>query len=381
MGVRLGYRRMRVPAQGRRHELCSMTPVSGHDIIVIGASAGGLEALKQLVAGLPSALPAACFAVLHMPRHWNSSVPEILSAVHALPVRFAEDGAPIRPGALMIARADRHLIVRRDDVRLSGGPHENFWRPAIDVLFRSAAVAHRSRVVGVVLSGTMDDGVAGLAAIRACGGEALVQSPEEAAFADLPEHALRQVEGARAMNIGQIAAELRRLAHTAPLDSPAVPPELALEARITEDGSNLAASLAMPDELSLFTCPECGGPLAEQHDQPLRFRCVVGHGFSARSLDEGMRRQIESSLWAAIRLLQQRSLLSRTLGEKERDKGRRFGASSYLDRANEDAAHADVLRRLLMQIDDVERSAGDDSESGERLSLTGSRPAPRGAAR
>jgi len=326
--------------------------VSGHDIIVIGASAGGLQALRDLVRGLPRNLSAACFAVLHMQLGRDSSIASILAGEGTLPVRFAEDGERIRRGTLLLAPQDRHLIVRGDCVSLSGGPRENFWRPSIDVLFRTAAVTHRSRVIGVVLSGALDDGVAGLSAVRACGGEALVQDPAEAGCSEMPAIALQQVEGSRAMTVASLCSELQRLVHVEAPPAPQVSPELELEARIISDGSDLVASLGMPNEISLFNCPECGGPLAPTRDRPLRYRCTVGHGFTVSSLEEGMRRQIESSLWVSIRMLQQRSTLSRTRSETEREKGRTFGARTYLDRAEEDAAHAEVLRRLLMEMNE-----------------------------
>jgi two-component system, chemotaxis family, protein-glutamate methylesterase/glutaminase len=324
--------------------------VSGHDIIVIGASAGGLQALKQLLTCLPPRLPAACFAVVHRQEGRETHLPGLLQSSGALAVKLAEDGEPIRHGTLLVGPSDRHLVVLKDRIRLSEGPRENFWRPSIDVLCRPAAVNHRSRVIGVVLSGTLDDGVAGLAAVRACGGEALVQQPEEAPFAELPRTALRQVEGARCLPIVEMGREIVRLVATEARELPPVPPELELEARIASSDTNLVSALAMPDEMSLYNCPECGGPLAAEPNRPLRYRCTVGHAFTASSLEDGMRHQIESSLWVAIRLLQQRSNLNRTLSEKEREKGRLRGADNYLSRAEEDWGHSDVLRRLLMQL-------------------------------
>jgi two-component system, chemotaxis family, protein-glutamate methylesterase/glutaminase len=324
--------------------------VGGHDIIVIGASAGGLQALNELVDCLPRNLPAVCLAVLHIAHGRDSAIPSILNGRDTLAVKFAENGERMRHGALLLAPTGRHLVVERDRVRLSGGPRENFWRPSIDVLFRTAAVQHRSRVVGVVLSGSLDDGIAGLTAVRTCGGQALVQDPAEASCPEMPQAALRQVAGARAMTIPAMCEEITRLANTAAAAPPAIPPELELEARIVADESDFVASLGMPNELSLYNCPECGGPLAAQHDRPLRFRCTVGHAFTAASLEDGMRRQIDSSLWVAIRLLQQRSNLSRTLSEKERKKGRLHGARTYLTRAEEDGAHAEVLRQHLMRL-------------------------------
>jgi two-component system, chemotaxis family, protein-glutamate methylesterase/glutaminase len=324
--------------------------VSGHDIIVIGASAGGLQALKQMVACLPRELPAACFVVLHRPLGRDGEIPSILSACGTLPAKFCEDGEPIRRGVLYVAPSSGHLVLEEDRVRISAGPRENFWRPSIDVLFRTAAVAYRTRVVGVVLSGSLDDGVAGLAAVRACGGEALVQHPEEASFSEMPTSALRLVQGARSLPLLEVCREITRLANSEACEPPAIPPELELEARVSAGESDLVSALAMADEISLYNCPECGGPLAVRHDQPLRYRCIVGHGFAPASLQEGLRRQLESSLWVAIRLLQQRSNLSRALAEKEREKGRLRGAQSYLKRAEEDSTHSDVLRKLLMRL-------------------------------
>lgn len=327
------------------------------------------------MAGLPRELPAACFAVLHRELGHPNGAAEILNGLGTLAVRIAEDGDPLRHGTLLLAPPDRHLIVREDCVRLSAGARENFWRPSIDVLFRTAAVAHRSRAVGVVLSGTLDDGAAGLAAVRACGGEALVQDPSEAAFADMPDMALREVEGARALTLEDLSRELRRLAVTEAPPAPSVPPELELEARIVGDGSNFVAALGMPDQITLYTCPECGGPLAEQHDRPMRFRCVVGHGFTVGSLQEGMRRQTESSLWVAIRLLQQRSTLSRALSDKEREKGRSYGAQTYGSRADEAATHADVLRRLLMELNSVDQGAANADTANDPTAVDEQPPA------
>jgi two-component system, chemotaxis family, protein-glutamate methylesterase/glutaminase len=343
----------------------STEQVSGHDTIVIGASAGGLRALQGLVACLPRELPAACFAVLHMQRSHDSQLAAILNAHGTLTAKFAEDGELPRRGMLFLAPPGRHLVLQQDRIRLSDGPREHYWRPSVDVLFRTAAVAFGSRVVGVVLSGSMDDGVAGLSAVRACGGEALVQHPEEAEYAEMPHAALQRVEGARGLPIAELCDEIVRLARAEARESPSIPPELELEARIATDPSNLASALAMPNELSLYNCPECGGPLAAEHDRPLRFRCTVGHGFTAASLQDGIRSQIEASLWVAIRLLQQRSNLRRQRAETERQKGRMHGADNYFARADEDWAHADVLRGRLLQLNAGEAARRPTAEAEE----------------
>jgi two-component system, chemotaxis family, protein-glutamate methylesterase/glutaminase len=326
-------------------------PISthGHDIVVAGASAGGVEALRQLVEALPANLPAALFVVLHTPPGWTSRLPEILSNSGHLACRYARDGDSIEHGTLLIAPSDHHLMLKRGQVRLSGGPRENLWRPAIDVLFRSAAVAYGARVVGVVLSGALDDGTAGLRAIRRCGGTAIVQDPECASYPDMPKSALRNVEDARALSIGEIAAELARLACLPPAASPPVPADLLREAQAVESAGTRAQAIQIGD-LTTHTCPGCGGPLSQQHGNPTRFRCLVGHAYSLDSLEEGTRHEIEASLWTAIRLLQQRSNLNRVQAELQQSKGRARVAESYLERAAESAAQAAALQQLVLSL-------------------------------
>ena len=312
-------------------------PTDGHDIVVAGASSGGLDALKQLLAALPGDLPLALFVVLHLPPGWTSQFPEILNKSGKLACRFAADGELIEHGTLLLAPADRHLLVKRGHVRLSRGPRENFWRPSIDVLFRSAAVAYGTRVVGIVLSGALDDGTAGLGAIRQCGGTAIVQDPESAAYPAMPKSALVNVQGAQALPIERIGPEVARLAQLPAAPSPKVPADLYREARSVEtSGTSLSTPTPTPlGELTTHTCPGCGGPLRQNPDNPLNFRCLVGHAYSIASLEEGTRREIETSLWTAIRLFQQRSNVNRTIAGEEKLKGRERNADLGMHLARE----------------------------------------------
>jgi two-component system, chemotaxis family, protein-glutamate methylesterase/glutaminase len=329
--------------------------MSGHDIIVIGGSAGSLEPLRTLLESLPRSLPAAVFVVLHMPASRDTSFPAILRQHTPLGVRLAEDGAEIVPGQVLIATPDQHLVVHQGHVRLSRGPRENYWRPSIDVLFRTAAVAYGTRVVGVLLSGALDDGTAGLAAIRRCGGKAYAQAPHEAAFPDMPENARNHVDGVRSGTARELAAEIIRLAQEAPPEPVQIPPDLRLEARVAEDLSpQVAESVYRNGEPSSATCPECNGPLSTPKDEPVRFRCKVGHALGAKSLLHATRQQIEVSLWSAVRLLQQRATLDRNCARREHDKGRVHGAQHYDDRAAESEGHANLLRELLLSLGEPE---------------------------
>lgn len=320
-----------------------------HDIIVIGASAGGLAPLKALLAGLDRDFPAALFLVTHLaPGH--SRLDEALASCTSLRLRFAEDGDLIRPGSLLIAPVDRHLLLERERVVLRRGPRENLWRPSIDVLFRSAAVAFRSRTVGIILSGALDDGASGLAAIAKCGGVALVQEPTDATFPDMPEAALRAVADARVLGASEMAAAVRDVAAQAAAPPAPVPEVIQLEARVAAGDEAATRELEMRSELTNLSCPECGGPLNRSAGESPRFRCRVGHAFAAASLGEASAQAIESSLWAAIRLLEQRAQLDGARVSEERDRGRPAAAASYRQRAAEVTGHAHVLREVLAKL-------------------------------
>ena len=186
--------------------------MADHDIVVVGASAGGVEALTNLVAALPADLPASLFVVLHVPATGTSTLPDILSRSGPLPASHAKDGEPIEQGRVYVAPPDHHLLLRDDHVHLARGPRENGHRPAVDPLFRSAAWEHSTRVVGVVLSGALDDGTAGLLAIKARGGVAVVQQPEDALYAGMPNNAIEHVEVDHVLPAAAIAGMLARLA-------------------------------------------------------------------------------------------------------------------------------------------------------------------------
>ena len=261
-----------------------------HDLVVVGCSAGGVEALRGLVAGLPADLPAAVLVVLHLPRSGGVSLlPEILSRVSTLPVASATDGALLVPATVLIAPPDRHVLVDGDRVVLSAGPTENGCRPAIDPLFRSAAHVHRGRVIGVVLTGNLDDGSAGLLAVTRHGGEAVVQDPAEAQFPGMPRNALDAVPDARTVALADLPSVLVELVRR---PAPALPPPHPDAGRLDRAEIRLAAGESAgpyttehPGTPSAWSCPDCSGVLWEIQDGPLlRFRCRTGHAWSVESL-------------------------------------------------------------------------------------------------
>lgn len=323
--------------------------VDRRDIVVIGASAGGLDALRALLRPLEAGLPAALFLVMHL-APGPSRLDDVLASGAALKVFFAEDGDAIRPGTLLIAPPGRHLLLERQQILLRRGPRENLWRPAIDVLFRSAAVAFGSRVIGIVLSGALDDGASGLRAVSECGGLCIVQSPADAAYPEMPEAALGAVPEARVMTAAEIAAALPSLTGQPAPPPPPIPELLQLEARVAAGDEAATREIEARGEPTNLNCPECGGPLSHERGSPLRFRCRLGHAFAASSLAEASRQAVESSLWAAIRLLEQRANLDRARGTEERSRGRPATAAQYQERAAEVTGHARVLREMLTRL-------------------------------
>ena len=293
--------------------------MAGHDIIVIGASAGGMEALKVLVAGLPPDLPAAVFVVWHLPAHSGSVLPYVLDRAGPLPAAHARDGEPIAHGRISVAPPDRHLLLENGHVRLTRGPKENHFRPAIDPLFRSAAVTYGPRVIGVVLSGLLNDGTAGLWAINDRGGLSVVQEPDEALYPDMPRSALEHVEvTARApvAALGPLLAEFAQRPTPEQGGTP-VPRDLDIEHRIALEDNALEIGVTTLGTPSLYTCPECHGVLLQvTHDDVLRFRCHTGHAFTAETLAAQGAETIEDNLWSVVRAMEEHYVLLRQIADQ-----------------------------------------------------------------
>jgi two-component system chemotaxis response regulator CheB len=322
-------------------------------IVVVGASAGGVEALRAFVSGLPVDLPAPVIVVLHIPRNAPSALPAILTRSGPLVATSAQHGAPLRAGMIYTAPADRHVLVVNGHVHLSLGPVENGHRPAIDPLFRSAAVAYGPTAVGVVLSGTRDDGTAGLAAIAARGGTALVQEPGDALYGGMPASALDHVPGARAYPAAKIGGEIAVLfgdAAVMPADPPADDLLLAEHAIAALDPDRKSTADLMAAEPSGLSCPNCEGSLFELPGSPEpRFRCRVGHAWSPASLAAEQADGVEHAMWAALRALEERAALQRSLAILADRRGSRSVGDLHRAEAAQGEANAHVIRRLLAE--------------------------------
>jgi two-component system, chemotaxis family, protein-glutamate methylesterase/glutaminase len=323
--------------------------MADHDIVVVGASAGGVEALVQLAGSLPADLPAAVFVVLHVPSTASSALPDILSRHSPLPASHAKDGEPIEPGHIYVAPPDHHLLLRSDHVHLTRGPRENGHRPAVDPLFRSAAREFAARVIGVVLSGALDDGTAGLAAVKARGGLAVAQDPADTLYPGMPASALEHVQVDHVLPAAALGALLTRLAAEPAMAAPGpVPAEMEMEVEV--EGFSLEAMEGEhPGRPSGFSCPDCNGVLWEIQDGGLqRFRCRVGHAWSPESLLTQQSEALEAALWVALRSLEERAALGMRLAETARRRGHTFSASRFQEQADEAQQAARLVRDLLL---------------------------------
>jgi two-component system, chemotaxis family, protein-glutamate methylesterase/glutaminase len=330
---------------------------SQRDIVVIGASAGGVEALITLFAGFPDELPASVFVVLHMMPGGTSVLPKILDRAGPLPTATAVDGESIERGRVYVAPPDHHMLLVDETVRLTSGPRENGHRPAVDPLFRSAARAHGRRVIAAVLSGALDDGTLGLRMVSDAGGKALVQDPADALYPSMPESARHHTPAARAVAVDQLADAI-----CAAIEAP-----IEMDAALAEEyvKSRPVKELALSDDdptrgiLTAITCPECGGSLWEHDEQGLlRFKCHVGHAYSPDSIEVSHGEALEGALWAALRSMQERADLFRRLA-------RRVGGDRRLEqRAKLVEEHSVVLRSLVRSVGSEPGVAPDTSGTG-----------------
>jgi two-component system, chemotaxis family, protein-glutamate methylesterase/glutaminase len=324
--------------------------MSNRDIICIGGSSGATGPLKAILGRLPSDLPAAVFVVLHIPSRSIGLLSTVASAAGPLPACQAEDGMRIERGHVYIAAPDHHLILVDGHIRLGRGPRENMVRPAIDPLFRSAALSYGPRAIGVVLSGLLSDGASGLNAIKRCGGLALVQDPEDAVADEMPRRALEATVADLTVPGAKLGDVLSDLARQAAGPAVLIPPEIRLEVDIAMGeriGSDLLSRVADPAAL---TCPACGGVLSKVRvGKPLRFRCQVGHAYTADILAKEQEGRVDEAMRVALRIIEERAELVTRMGDEGRQSGRRAVAEMYEQRADEYRRYASTLREAILR--------------------------------
>lgn len=320
-----------------------------HDLIVIGGSTGAQGVLRQVFSDFDAELAASLLVVTHIASNSGNLLASILDAAGPIKVVTAADGDPIEQGRAYVGPAGSHLLVDQGAIRLGHGPRENMVRPAADALFRSAAVSYGPRVIGVVLSGLLDDGAAGLAAVKRCGGTTVVQDPADALANEMPVGALSASDIDYRVTGSRMAQALLELSREPAQEPGPVPADIAWEVSIamgrpstTEDLTRVATPVAL-------ACPGCGGVLSQLH-QPdvLRFRCQIGHAYTAEALDKEHEAAVMHSLGMALRILEERHTLLTKMSADARRKGRELSARQFEERAAEFREQANALRQAIV---------------------------------
>ena len=333
-------------------------PESINRIIVVGASAGGVEALNHLVASLPEDMNAAVFIVLHIPAHSSGVLPMLLSRNSHMPVSHEVDGEVIKAGHIYVAPPDHHLLVRSGSIHISNGPKENSHRPAVDPLFRSAARHYGPSVIGVILTGTLDDGTSGLQMVKRHGGMAVVQSPEDAQFSGMPTSAIDHVDVDYILPLAEIGAALQALTRppqditgqSTPASNGSVSSKDDLMVNDSEPADD-AREVEHDYEAgrpSVYACPDCHGVLWEIQDgNVLRYRCRVGHAYTSQNLLSAQEHALEDALWAALRSLEETASLAKRMQERAGQRGQSHSEAYFRERATSASARALVIRQAI----------------------------------
>ncbi len=316
-----------------------------HRIIVIGASAGGMQALKRLLAQLPSDFPAPVFIVNHMsPDTTGEVLVRVLDEAGPLPCQQGANGQQFEKGRIYLAPSDRHMLIDDGHVLITKGARENRSRPAIDPLFRSAAVAYGNRVIGVILTGFLDDGTSGMMAIRRCGGVCIAQDPDDADHADMPRSVMVNVGVDHCLPIADMGVLLSTLAREAPHQAVPAPNDVVIEARIARRVLSDLPSVEALGDLVPFNCPDCGGVLWQIKDGDiLRYRCHTGHAFTSAVLLAEQSARIEETLWTALRMFEERQNLLATMNSRPEGKS----AIALTERINDAEVHIERIRAML----------------------------------
>jgi two-component system chemotaxis response regulator CheB len=342
--------------------------MAGHDIVVIGASAGGLQALQVLLRNLPQSFPASVFIVVHTSPGGTGMLSAILSKCSGLTVVQARNGQVISHGKVYVARPDHHLLINANCVQVTRGPKENGFRPAVDPLFRTAANMYGKRVVGVVLSGNLDDGTQGLFQIKRAGGMAIAQDPLEATFPSMPASAAENVQVDYVLRVVDIAARLIELAEGPRHNGTrSMARTHGNKSDIAEVGTSALKDHPRPGPPSRFTCPECGGALWELKAGNLfQYRCHVGHGYTADALMDAQDESVEAALWTALRALEENAEMRRRMADHAQKRQLDALTALYRSMAEETESRATVIRSVLVNDDKSAANGKDGNRSGGR---------------
>jgi two-component system chemotaxis response regulator CheB len=319
------------------------------DVIAIGASAGGFDAIRGLLGSLPADLPAVIFIVLHLRAHAPERFAATLGTGSPLPVQFAVDGERWEHGRVYLAPPDRHLLIEEEMMVLSNGPRENASRPAIDPMLRSVAATLGGRAIGVLLTGMLNDGTSGLHAIQQCGGLTVIQDPRDALYPSMPLSAMSAMQVDYVVPLNELAGVLRRLVDEPAGESVPASPQLRLEIEIAK---SRFATPELPDALgkrSTLTCPQCSGVLWEVTEAGLlRFRCHSGHTYTLESLAVEQAAALSRALANAVRALAERVALTRRMAEEAGERSQHALAADWEKRAQEYEEQAQVIRDIML---------------------------------
>jgi two-component system chemotaxis response regulator CheB len=322
-------------------------------IVVVGASAGGLNALGEMVRNLPTGLDTAYCIVLHLSRKGiGEFVVHTIQKVTSIPCGMATVGEEIQSDHSYVARPNQHMLVKEGKFLLGAGPEENRWRPSIDVLFRSVAVEYSSHAIGIILSGLLDDGTSGMWAIKRSGGKCIVQDPEEAEYPDMPLSVLNHMEADHVITLAQIGPVIRDIISQTRGEKLKAPKDVIAESKIAEQTAvGIDDVRKLNVEQSLFACPDCGGGLWEtQGDVIKRYRCHIGHAYSERDLILKQAESAGATLWVALRMMEERKHLLRKMEVDSEKKGYKHIASTNVEKQKELEIHINKLKEILFDL-------------------------------
>jgi two-component system chemotaxis response regulator CheB len=321
-------------------------------VITIGASAGGLDAVRELIRQIPKNINAAIFVVLHLSK---AAVPEILveriKKVSALPCSVAIHNQAIKPGHIYIAPPDAHLMIKRDSIIIGHGPAENRFRPSIDVMFRSAAASFGESAIGIVLTGFLNDGTAGMWAIKQSGGHCLVQDPNEAEYPDMPLSVVETMEADYCIPLKAMGNIIRKIAEKKPVKTIEPPAIVRAESRLSEKAATDLEAVSELGEKTVYACPDCGGGLWNMNNGRVKhYRCHIGHSYSEKDLQLRQSETIEQTLWVALRMMEERKILLMKLAAENRNKGLEFLHKSVSEQAGQLTTHIEKMKKLLFEV-------------------------------